>query len=186
MPPSSYVYRCASKNKQSVLGVGKERLGEVTQRKRSSRNTDTAFKTCWEHKETAIHHRNHLWSWTPPSSECPPCSPPLGKTQQLPAIEMQVLTNPHAAPALWHFSPGVTRAAVSLMHDCSAQWQHDAESIWGLKCQADAFHQARHPRKQRAVFSESISSRAEGLTGTHRSAFWGVSDNFSNVKWNHH
>lgn len=46
MPPSSYVYRCASKNKQSVLGVGKERLGEVTQRKRSSRNTDTAFKTC--------------------------------------------------------------------------------------------------------------------------------------------
>lgn len=33
----------------------------------------------------------------------------------------------------------------------------------------DAIHQARPPRQQRAAFSESISSGAEGLTGTHTS-----------------
>lgn len=51
MPPCSYAYRCSSKNKQSVLGVGKESLGKVTQRKHTSKNTNIPLKACWEHNK---------------------------------------------------------------------------------------------------------------------------------------
>lgn len=72
-----------------------------------------------------------------------------------------------------HFSLG-WRAAVGLMHDCSAQWQH-ASHCHCLK-KASAWHFSPQmqsvkpdPQGKRAAFSESISSGAEGLTGTHTS-----------------
>lgn len=88
---------------------------------------------------------------------------------------MQVLTNPHVAPAVWPFLPRYYKGCSRLnaRPQCTVTTckplSLPEESISVTFQSPDAIHQARPPRQQRAAFSESISSGAEGLTGTHTS-----------------
>lgn len=174
MPPCSYAYRCSSKNK--VCSGGRQgESGESYSKKIYLKTHRYTTQSLLRTQQTAVHHGSCLCSRTPPSSACPPCRAPLGKAQWFPAIEMQVLTNPHAAPAVWPFLPRYYKGCSRLnaRPQCTVTTckplSLPEESISVTFQSPDAIHQARPPRQQRAAFSESISSGAEGLTGTHTS-----------------